>query len=79
MRLLGRDAEDNAIVHAIITLAHTLGMQVTAEGVETDDQLRQLCELGCDMAQGYLFAKSMDAAGVSMLSPELPVNQSRAS
>ncbi len=79
VRLLGRDAEDNAIVHAIITLAHTLGMQVTAEGVETDDQLRQLCELGCDMAQGYLFAKSMDAAGVSMLSPELPVNQSRAS
>lgn len=53
---LGQGAEDTAIVHAILTLAQTLGLQVTAEGVETADQIRQLQALGCTLGQGYLFA-----------------------
>ncbi|MBA2643937.1 MAG: EAL domain-containing protein, partial [Solirubrobacterales bacterium] len=49
---LGRGPEDGAIVQAISTLAHTLNMEVTAEGVETADQLARLRELGCDIGQG---------------------------
>jgi EAL domain-containing protein (putative c-di-GMP-specific phosphodiesterase class I) len=44
-----------AIVSAAVTLAHALGMQAIAEGVETSGQLRQLQELGCDCGQGYYF------------------------
>lgn len=56
---LGVDARDTAVVSAMISLAHALGWEVTAEGVETADQLAQLRELGCDMAQGnYLWEPS---------------------
>jgi diguanylate cyclase (GGDEF)-like protein len=55
---LGRDPEDTAIVEAVIGLAHTLGMRVTAEGVETSQQLTQLKMLGCDLGQGYYFSAS---------------------
>lgn len=49
----------SGIVQAIIDLAHNLEMDCIAEGVETEDQLRQLQRLGCEAAQGYLFAKPM--------------------
>ena len=45
-----------AIVESIIDLSHNLGMSVIAEGVETQRQLDVLVRLGCDRAQGYLFA-----------------------
>lgn len=45
------------IVRTIVLLAHGLGMQVTAEGIETAAQLAQLKDLGCDYGQGYLFSK----------------------
>ena len=53
---LGPDPEDSAIVAAIVSLAETLGLEAIAEGVETREQLEQLRELGCESAQGYLFA-----------------------
>ncbi|MEY2447891.1 MAG: hypothetical protein QOH79_1367 [Acidimicrobiaceae bacterium] len=53
------DAEDRAIVAAVVSLAHTLGMQAIAEGVETAGQLEELRSLGCDMAQGFFIAKPL--------------------
>jgi diguanylate cyclase (GGDEF)-like protein/PAS domain S-box-containing protein len=50
---LGRSAADDAIVAATIDMAHALGMVVSAEGVETEEQQQRLAELGCDRAQGY--------------------------
>lgn len=48
---------DRTVVEHIIAMAHTLGMKVVAEGVETETQLQTLCELGCDQLQGYLLAR----------------------
>ena len=53
---LGTDVSDTAIVRSVIELAHALSLQVVAEGVERPDQLAALRSLGCDLAQGYLFA-----------------------
>jgi diguanylate cyclase (GGDEF)-like protein len=50
---LGREAEDSAIVAGIVSLAHTLGLQTVAEGVETAEQMLLLRQLGCDFAQGH--------------------------
>ncbi len=54
---LGKDPEDTAIVEAVVTLAHALGLTVTAEGIETSRQLQALRDLGCDLGQGYYFAR----------------------
>jgi len=59
---LGTDAEDSAIVEAVVSLAHTLGMQAIAEGVETAEQLDELRRLGCDHAQGFLLGRPMPDA-----------------
>jgi EAL domain-containing protein (putative c-di-GMP-specific phosphodiesterase class I) len=64
---LGRDPEDSAIVAAVVSLAHTLGMAAIAEGVETAEQLAELRALGCDMAQGFYLARPMDAGAVEAL------------
>ena len=58
---LGVDADGSEIVSAVIKLAHTLGLQVIAEGVETEAQLAELQRLGCDFAQGYLFSRPVPA------------------
>ena len=51
------NAGDLAIVRAIITLGHALGMELVAEGVETQDQASHLAEMGCHTLQGYLFSR----------------------
>jgi diguanylate cyclase (GGDEF)-like protein/PAS domain S-box-containing protein len=56
---LGEDVQDTAIVQMIIDLAHTFGMEVVAEGVESKKQVEQLREMGCDLGQGSYFAKPM--------------------
>jgi EAL domain-containing protein (putative c-di-GMP-specific phosphodiesterase class I) len=48
-----------AVVIATISLAHSLGMKVVAEGVETADQARAVIELGCDEVQGFFFSKAV--------------------
>jgi diguanylate cyclase (GGDEF)-like protein len=61
VRDVPRLPQDTAIVRAIVELAHALELHVTAEGVETADQHRALCALGCDSMQGFLFARPMSA------------------
>ncbi len=63
---LGTEDDDTAIVRAIIALAHSLGLLVTAEGVETATQLRLLQQLGCDRAQGNLLGETV---GVTSFDP----------
>ncbi len=64
---LGSDPEDSAIVTAQVNMAHALGIEVVAEGVENDRQLEQLRALGCERAQGYLFAPPLPAEPLSEL------------
>ena len=61
---LGEDREDTAIVRMVIDLAHTLGMKVVAEGVESEGQVALLEQMGCDMAQGFHFARPLPPEAV---------------
>lgn len=61
---LETDPKSRAIVRSVVTLAHDLGMEVVAEGVETAEQTRWLRNLGCDRLQGYAIGKPMPAAAV---------------
>lgn len=57
---LGNNGENLEIVEAITALAHKLGMDVIAEGVETTAQLEQLYNIGCEQIQGYLFSRPLN-------------------
>jgi diguanylate cyclase (GGDEF)-like protein/PAS domain S-box-containing protein len=72
--LMNLDNENFEIVRTIITLAHALGMDVVAEGVETSAQLDQLKSLGCAFGQGFLFSRPLEtsAAEAFMLKCFLP-------
>ncbi|MFC7461720.1 putative bifunctional diguanylate cyclase/phosphodiesterase [Hydrogenophaga defluvii] len=61
VRDIATDADDRAIVKGVIGLASTLGMDVTAEGVEDEDQRSFLCQEGCTYLQGYGIARPMPA------------------
>ncbi|HEY3365968.1 MAG TPA: EAL domain-containing protein [Symbiobacteriaceae bacterium] len=63
---LGTDPEDTAIVEAVITLAKALHVQVTGEGTETANQVRQLQALGCNRCQGYYFSRPLPRDAVSL-------------
>ncbi len=67
VRDMATDPGDQAIVEAIIVMAHKLGLKVIAEGVETVEQRDLLKAAGCDYGQGYWFAKPMTAADMSAL------------
>jgi diguanylate cyclase (GGDEF)-like protein/PAS domain S-box-containing protein len=64
---IGRNPEDNAIVQAIISMAKSLGLSVTAEGVETNEQAALLREWSCEQAQGFLFARPVEAKKITDL------------
>ena len=55
------------MVRAIVSLGHNLGMNVVAEGVETETQLVALRSLGCEYRQGFLFSRPVEAAAASLL------------
>ena len=59
VRDLADDADDRALVRAIVQMAHILNLRTIAEGVETLDQLEFLIEQGCDEAQGYYYSKPL--------------------
>ena len=61
------DAAAAAIVRAIATLGAGLGMDVVAEGIETDEQLRFAADAGCGFGQGYHFSRPLPAAQVTPL------------
>ncbi|HEY8135201.1 MAG TPA: EAL domain-containing protein [Candidatus Limnocylindrales bacterium] len=64
---LGREREKGAIVRATIAFARGLGLVVTAEGIETEAQLRQLVGLHCERGQGFLFSVPLSAGALSSL------------
>ena len=65
VRDIGADPNDEAIIRAIVAMAHSLHLVVVAEGVETADQLAALRELGCDEYQGFLESVALGAAEFS--------------
>jgi EAL domain-containing protein (putative c-di-GMP-specific phosphodiesterase class I) len=64
---VARSIEDSALARGILTLAQTLGLETIAEGIETAEQLATLRELGCQLGQGYLFARPLGPAAVDAL------------
>jgi diguanylate cyclase (GGDEF)-like protein len=64
---IGRDAHDDVITRAIVELAGTLGLLTVAEGIETMQQSEHVAALGCDLAQGFLFSRPIEAEAVSAL------------
>src|SRR3954454_8776810 len=65
--LIGEDEQADALLSAIISLAHSSGLRTVAENVETQAQADRLAELGCDLAQGFFFHRPLDAAGLAAL------------
>ncbi|AFZ43780.1 response regulator receiver modulated diguanylate cyclase/phosphodiesterase [Halothece sp. PCC 7418] len=65
VNLLEEDRSNLQITRAIVDLGKALGMSITAEGIETKSQLEQLKQLGCELGQGYFFAKPMSVEAAS--------------
>jgi EAL domain-containing protein (putative c-di-GMP-specific phosphodiesterase class I) len=55
------------ILKSIVTLAHELGMEVIAEGAETDAEVQELIDVGCEYAQGFIYGKPMTAQMVQQM------------
>ncbi len=67
VRDLGTDTRDLAIVQAIVSVGHALGLEVVAEGVETATAAEALLDLGCYRAQGFLLSRPVDGAAMETL------------
>jgi EAL domain-containing protein (putative c-di-GMP-specific phosphodiesterase class I) len=67
VRKMTANAKEREIVQAVVTLAHNLGMQVVAEGIETPGQWDQLDSLGCEYGQGYIFSHPVGSSAVESL------------
>jgi diguanylate cyclase (GGDEF)-like protein len=74
---LGTDPDDSAIVAAVLSLAHALGLHVVAEGVESELQASQLTALGCPVAQGFLFSPAVPAEAFPALVARMGAARSR--
>jgi diguanylate cyclase (GGDEF)-like protein/PAS domain S-box-containing protein len=64
---VARSREDSALARGILTLGQTLGLETVAEGIETAEQLAALRELGCQLGQGYFFARPLGPTAVDAL------------
>ncbi len=64
VRRMNQESGPATLVPSMIALAHAMKLGVIAEGIETEEQLRSLCEMGCDNGQGYLFSRPLQAADV---------------
>ncbi|UOY00479.1 sensor domain-containing protein [Blastococcus sp. PRF04-17] len=71
----GQNVEESAVARTIVALAKTLRLETVAEGVERSEHVRELQTLNCDIAQGYFFARPLDARSleVLLLSPHTPM------
>ena len=67
VRNLAPQSTDHSLCKAIVVMAHELGLQVVAEGVETQEQRDLLRHAGCDFAQGYLFSRPLSAESMEAL------------
>lgn len=78
-----RQQECRTVTNAIISLGKSLNLRLVAEGVETQGQMKELCERGCDFAQGYLFYRPLDqktfieAMERQLLHPPVPSHKRR--
>jgi diguanylate cyclase (GGDEF)-like protein/PAS domain S-box-containing protein len=75
---IGAGAKGSEMVRAIVSLAHTLGMDVVAEGVETAEQAAALRAIGCEYAQGFFFSKAVDNGTAARLIESQPWQASAA-
>ena len=67
VRDIDTEADDAAIAHAVIAMAHSLGLRVIAEGVESEAQLELLRNYDCDEYQGFLFSRPVPADEFALL------------
>jgi EAL domain-containing protein (putative c-di-GMP-specific phosphodiesterase class I) len=67
VRRLEDDGDARILVKAMIDMAHSLGKKIVAEGVETEEQLALLADLGADTVQGYLLARPQPASSIDLL------------
>jgi EAL domain-containing protein (putative c-di-GMP-specific phosphodiesterase class I) len=70
----GENPSNTIIVEAVISLAHSLGLEVTGEGVESAEQLELLRRMGCDFAQGVQLARPLPSEEVDRLLADLPIS-----
>jgi EAL domain-containing protein (putative c-di-GMP-specific phosphodiesterase class I) len=69
---MDQDRADQTIVRSTIEMAHRLGLQVVAEGVENEGVWRMLTDAGCNVGQGYLFSRPLPADEISVILESQP-------